>query len=553
MFFRTKKSGRYEYLQIVENRWEDGAPKQRVITTVGRLDQLRESGGLERLLASGARFSDNALLILAHRDGTAPVQATRSLGPAMIFERLWVETGCAKVIDELAKDRLFAFPVERAIFITVLHRIMASGSDRAAMAWLPDQVIQGVHSLELHHVYRSMAWLGEKLPDNEQKDATHAAPRCVKDQFEERLFSLRRHLFSSLDLVFFDTTSIYFEGEGGESLGQHGHSKDSRPDLHQMVVGVILNEEGHPVACELWPGNTSDVTTLIPVAKRLTQRFGIHHVCLVADRGMISAETITTLEKEGWSYILGARMRNQKEVRDTVLTQPETFQVVHPESKRQCDPSPLKVMEVMISTRRYVVCLNDAQARKDAADREAIVTALREQLKQGEKSLVGNKGYRRFLASDGANFSIDEEKIADEARYDGKWVLRTNTDLSPRDVALRYKQLWMVEATFRSAKTLLATRPVYHRQDETIRGHVFCSFLALILRKALLDHLDQHGVQTEWSTILSDLVALQEVEIQQDGKRFLLRTEARGVAGKVFQAVGVAMPPAVRNLTSATT
>ncbi|MBF0341094.1 MAG: transposase, partial [Magnetococcales bacterium] len=133
MFFRTKKSGRYEYLQIVENRWESGAPKQRVVATVGRSDQLRESGGLERLLASGARFAENALLILAHRDGTSPAKRSRSLGPALIFERLWMETGCARVIDELASERFFAFPLERAIFVTVLHRLMVSGSDRAAM------------------------------------------------------------------------------------------------------------------------------------------------------------------------------------------------------------------------------------------------------------------------------------------------------------------------------------------------------------------------------------------------------------------------------------
>lgn len=552
MFFRTKKSGRYEYLQIVENRWEGGASKQRVIATVGRLDQLRDSGGLDGLLASGARFSENALLILAHRDGTVPAQKTQSLGPAMIFERLWVETGCAKVIDELTRDRFFVFPLERAIFVTVLHRLMVSGSDRAAMAWLPDQAIPDIEGLELHHLYRAMAWLGEELPAHDQKGATPASPRCVKDQFEERLFALRRHLFSSLDLVFFDTTSIYFEGEGGDTIGHRGHNKDHRPDLNQMVVGAILNEEGDPIACELWPGNTADVTTLVPIAERLSQRFDIRHMCLVADRGMISAETIATLEENGWRYILGARMRNQKEVRDEVLAQSDVFQVVHPESKRRSDPSPLKVMEVQISEHRYVVCLNDTQARKDAADREAIVTALREQLKKGEKSLVGNKGYRRFLAAKGESFSIDEEKIADEARYDGKWVLRTNTNLPAAEVALRYKQLWMVESTFRSAKSLLTTRPVYHRQDETIRGHVFCSFLALILRKALLDHLENQGIQAEWNTILSDLSALQEVNIQQDGKSFLLRTEARGVAGKIFQAVGVAMPPAVRTFATPT-
>jgi hypothetical protein len=184
----------------------------------------------------------------------------------------------------------------------------------------------------------------------------------------------------------------------------------------------------------------------------------------------------------------------------------------------------LKVKEVWVGERRYVVCLNEEEARKDAADREAIVAALREQLRCGAKTLVGNKGYRRFLSgSDSPGFRIDEAKIAEDARYDGKWVLRTNTDLDAAEVALQYKRLWMVEQWFRSCKSLLQTRPIYHRRDETIRGHVFCSFLALVLRQELQARLEQRGHDPEWADVIGDLDRLQMVEVEQDGKRFLLR------------------------------
>ena len=203
--------------------------------------------------------------------------------------------------------------------------------------------------------------------------------------------------------------------------------------------------------------------------------------------------------------------------------------------------------------RRYVVRLNEDEARKDAADREAIVTALREQLRHGDKSLVGNKGYRRYLSDDGPRrFRIDEAKIAEDARYDGKWVLRTNTEFDSAEVALQYKRLWMVEHWFRSCQSLLQTRPIDHRCDETIRGHVFCSFLALILRQELQARLDARGHEFEWADVIGDLDRLQLVEVEQDGKRFLLRSEVQGTCGKVFQTVGVALPPTVQHIPVAT-
>jgi Transposase DDE domain len=549
MFFRTKTSGPRTYLQVVENRWEGGRSRQRVVATLGRLDQLQQSGQLDGLLVSGARLARSVLLLSEHAQGRLPTISIRRIGAALVFQRLWQQTGCQPVIQQLLKGRRFEFPIERAIFLTVLHRLFDPGSDRAADKWKDGYQIEGCEDLQLHYLYRAMGWLGDELPPTEQVDKTPFAPRCNKDLIEEALFARRRDLFTELQLVFFDTTSIYFEGQGGETIGQRGYSKDHRPDLKQMIVGAVLDGQGRPICCELWSGNTADVTTLIPVVDRLRARFGVTKVCIVADRGMISKETIQALENQqrGWQYILGARMRSQNEVKDEVLGRAGRYRVVHPQRQTSEDPAPLKVKEVLVEGRRYIVCLNEDEARKDAADREAIVASLREKLRSGEKSLIGNKGYRRYLSSTGPNhFQIDEAKIQQEARYDGKWVLRTNTDLETAEVALQYKRLWMVEAWFRSSKSLLQTRPIYHKCDETIRGHVFCSFLALVLRQELEDRLARDGHDFEWANVIQDLDRLQMVEVEQDGKRFLLRSEVQGTCGTVFRAAGVAVPPTVQ-------
>lgn len=549
MFFRTKKAGPRSYLQLVENHWHDGRPRQRVLATLGRLEQLQEQGAVDSLLRSGARFADKLLVLSAHERGQLPTIRTLRLGAVLIFERLWQESGCAAVLTQLLGERRFEFAVERAVFLTVLHRLLAPGSDRAADHWKDDYLLDGAADLQLHHLYRAMAWLGEELPAAQQHGSTRLVPLCTKDRIEEGLFQRRRDLFSHLQVVFFDTTSIYFEGEGGEELGQYGHSKDHRPDLHQMIVGAVLDSDGRPICCEMWPGNTTDVKTLIPIVDGLYQRFGILKVCIVADRGMISQETIDDLEQQGWPYILGARMRRSREVREQVLKDRGRFRVVHPKSANPQDPAPLKVKEVLVEDRRYVVCVNEDEVKKDRADREAIIAGLCEQLQRGDKSLVGNKGYRRYLKVAGSgHFAIDESKIAEEARYDGTWVLRTNTDLATAEVALQFKRLWLVEHWFRACKSLLETRPIYHQRDATIRGHVFCSFLALLLRHELQTRLTARGYAFEWANVVQDLERLQYVDVVQDGKRFRLRSELRGTCGRVFRAVGVAIPPTVQQL-----
>ena len=355
-----------------------------------------------------------------------------------------------------------------------------------------------------------------------------------------------RDLFSDLSGAFMDTTSLYFEGRGGETLGQNGHSKDYRPHLKQMIVGIIMDQAGRPVCSEMWPGNTTDVTTLIPVIDRLRQRFAIGRVCVVADRGMISAETIAALEARGLEYILGVRERSSKEVYDVVLRDPKpSIPLVIPRPRRP--DTELEAKEVRIGQRRYVVCRNLAEARRDAEVREAVLRGLRASLRSGDKALVGNSAYRRYLKTiSNDHFAIDLDEVEKDKRFDGIFVLRTNTDLNPLETMLCYKHLWTVEQTFRTAKHLLATRPIFHELDETIRGHVFCSFLALVLKKALEDRIAALGRSGSWPQIIADLDSLIETEIEQDGKRFVVRSAPGAAASLALRAAGVALPPTVR-------
>jgi len=371
MFVREKRIGPYTYIYLVETVREGGHVKQRIIRNLGRKEEVERRGDLDRLVLSATRLAQRSIVLSLLEQGTLPDLACHRIGPPLIFERLWRDTQCSAVLTELLAERDFDVPLERAVFLTVLHRLMVSGSDRACEQWRIDYRIAGAEGLHLHHLYRAMARLGEELPPAGQDGGT-LAPRCMKDLVEERLFARRRDLFADLSVVFMDTTSLHFEGEGGETLGECGHSKDYRPQLNQMIVAVIIDQNGRPVCSEMWPGNTADVTTLVPVVDRLRRRFGIGRVCFVADRGMISAATIAALEERGLEYILGVRERSSKEVRDIVLADPLPSVPLTVPHKGRPDTD-LQAKAVRHQGRRYIVCRNLVEAAQAARTREAVV------------------------------------------------------------------------------------------------------------------------------------------------------------------------------------
>jgi hypothetical protein len=548
MFVRVKKIGPYEYLYLVENAREGGRHVQRVIKALGRRDEIENSDLLDSLIASAARHSRRSIVLSRFYRGELAELRRRSIGANLVFGRLWEQTGCREVLQRHLHERQFGFEAERAIYLTVLHRLMVSGSDRHASTWRETVAVPGADTLTLDHAYKAMAWLGEDItaPGEGQR-------RSRTDEIEEALYAHRRSLFGEIAVAFFDTTSLYFEGRGGATLGQRGHSKDFRPQLNQVVLGIVLDEQDRPIASFLWPGNTADVITLLPVVERLRSRFGVGRICVVADRGMIAAATIAAFEAQGIDYILGVRERSSKEVRETVLEDDGVaVPLIIPRQKGETE---LAVKEVKPAGRRYIVCRNEEEARRDAETRAKLLSDLERKLAQGDKTLVANVGYRRFLAApEGRGFAIDPAKVEADAAFDGLFVLRTNMKLSALAVVLRYRNLLAVEQSFLASKALLATRPVFHRTDAAIRGHIFCTFLALVLRKELLDRLAARGATLpEWQHMIDDLADLSTVEVEQDGRRALLRTAPRASINPLCRALELALPPVFQEMPSSET
>ena len=536
MFFRIKTVGSHQYLQIVHSVREGKKVRQRVLGTLGRFDELKASGRLDALMRSGLRHCEDFAVIDAHKAGETKPVAVR---------RIWAGPGLRTALEGERHPGSFA-----------IHTQGSALRVRCRTGHLSDCLLQedrGRGELEpkvWSCIIFTERWLFWEIPLSSLKSRL-VRFACTKDLIEESLFDSRRDLFTEVDLVFFDTTSLYFEGEGGQSIGKRGHNKDHRPDLKQMVVGIAVDVQGRPMCCEMWPGNTADVTTLVPIVQRMRERFRLREITVVADRGMVSKATLEVFEKSDppVHYVIGVRMRRQKEVNLSVLDSCEPWFESVPERSNAKDPSPLKVKDVWVENRRYIVCLNEEERRKDAHDREAIVAHLKEQLRRGDKSLVGNKGYRRFLKVEGKDhFALDEEQIEADARYDGLWVLRTNTVYNAETVAHVYKNLWTVEAIFRTTKSILETRPIYHRWNETICGHVFCSFLALLLKHDLESRMRQAGMQWEWAEVIRGLDNLHQVEANFQGRSFLFRSQLQANASAAIRAAGVALPPTLREL-----
>lgn len=525
MFVRLKrvKSGSrsYRYLQLVENRRDGDRVRQRVVGSLGQLEQLQESGDLERVIRQLVERCPSVRIAQAEAHGGLEVLDDKTWGPVLVFDRVWEELGLKKLLPQLASRQKLTFDFERMVFAQVLQRLVAPGSDLAGSKWVQTVHEPSFAKLRLQHFYRSLGVLWHQ-----------------KTKIEDALFHRGLDLFNSeLDLVFFDTSSTYFEGVSLDGWAKLGKSKDHRPDHLQLVISVVMRRDGFPICCEIWPGNTSDMKTLQPTIEALRKRFRIRKVVFVCDRGMASEANLGAMTAAGYEYIVGVKMRRLTEVRDEVLARAGRYQDVSEN---------LQVKEVWVEDRRYVICFNPDEARKDAADREKLVAQLRDKLKNGNaKTLLNNRGYRRFVQLANAAASIDETEVAADARFDGKYVLRTTTSLPADEVAQAYKQLSAIERLWRELKDVVEVRPVFHHWErDNVKGHIFVCFLALYVAAHLRHKLAAAGLKLPWDDVVRDLCEVRAITIRVQQDRFLMRSPFKGTVGKVFSAVGV-RPPAI--------
>ena len=531
MFVRIKtiaqNGHRYEYLQIVRSVRDGGRVRQELVASLGRRDLLVATGKLDGLVQALARFSTRLRVVEAAKDERFVAREAKSWGPALVFGRLWEQQGLPEILERHAEGRRFGFEPERVAFALALQRLCAPGSDLQGAAWAETVEAPGFADLALHHFYRTVPWLA-----------------AIRHALEQDLFFQNRDLFSGeLDLVFIDTTSVYFYRAGESGLLRHGYSRDRRPELPQLVLSVAVDGQGWPVAFDVLPGNTADVDALGQAVARFRTRFRIRRAVAVADRGMFGQATLALLRDHAtapFDYILGCPLRRERTIAREVLARPGRYQQV---------ADNLEVKEVKLGVRRYVVCRNPIEAKQDAADREALLAKLRQTLAHdGPKAVVGNRGFARYLKIAKGSVTLNEAAIAREARLDGKFVLTTSTDLAAAAVAKAYKSLWRVERAFREVKSTLDLRPIFHQRDDSVIGHIVGCFLALRLEVDLHRRLDAKGLAAPWPDLMRDLTRLQAVIVDLDGTRYRLRTDCVGHAAKAFQAAGVAIPTTVTAL-----
>ncbi len=524
MFVRVKKfSGKHttrQYLQVVESYREEGKMRQRVLCTLGRVERLRD-GGLDALIQGLTKFSKNLTVIQASQDLLA--DWSKEYGAVLVFRKLWEELKMDQILKGHLKSHRYKSNVGEAIFALVLNRILEPCSKRRAELWLEEVYEPRFSKLKLQHFYRSLDFLDKHKPG-----------------IEEELFCEVKDLFNlPLDIVFYDTTSVYFEGEGPEGLAKKGYSKDKRPDLNQILVGILMTKEGIPIGCEVFPGNCYDGSTLKHALEILSKRFNLRRVIFVGDRAMVSQDNLCSLEELRYEYILGVKMRKLRDVNKEVLSRAGRYHLVN---------ESLWVKKVKVGEARYVLCFNPEEAKRDAEERKVIVDNLEEKIKSGSLRKVLKGDAQRYLKLEKETFSLNYEKIEKEARYDGKYVLRTNTELSAEEVALAYKNLWLVENTFRNLKDILKIRPVFLWTPARVRGHVFVCFLAFLLTVTLGKKLLAIGIKESLWTVIKDVRGVKAIKLWLKNESYLVRTELKGTAHLAFKAVGLSPPARVKSL-----
>jgi len=536
------------YLQLAHNRRVGGVTRAEVLVNLGREDEL-DVEALKRLAASIDRYTgaDGAL------EGVAEgfvVTDSRPLGGAWLLDGLWRELGVAKALSKVLGARRFSTDVERVLFALVANRCLDPCSKLAAAEWATkDASIPGLAAMDDDQAYRAMDLLVEADAQAEVQEAV--------------FFATADLLNLEVDLLFFDTTSTYFERDEPDGAGQdgepafraYGHSKDSRPDLPQVIIGLAVTREGIPVRVWVWPGNTNDMSVLGEVKDDL-RGWRLGRVVTVVDRGFSSKENLRYLTRAGGHWIAGERMRNGSADAQTALSRPGRYQQVREN---------LRVKEVTVgdgeAATRYVICHNPAEAERDQALRADTITRLRAELERiaaarakaknpkdteahhrAECALRDHRSLGRYLRqTTTGRLVIDAKKIKAEERLDGKYLLSTSDpDLSAEDVALGYKNLLEAERGFRDMKSTLELRPVFHRLEHRIRAHVLICWLGLLLIRVA----ERQTGQT-WRRIALELGRLQLITLTGPDGTVEQTTPASPLATQILAAVKVAAPPRI--------
>lgn len=523
MFLRTKtvKNGdgtKREYLLLVESRRVNGKIQQKTLSNFGRVDVLSKSGLADMIAGKISEYCQTKELIDLAQEGQA--DWSKEYGSVYLLRNLWERVGFSDLFYTYLQRYRKRTDLAEAIFLLVAGRLLDPGSERYTYAWKKSVYEPKWDSFEIQHLYRALDFLIDH-----------------KRSLEEAIYSKTVDLFNhELDLMMFDTTSLKYWGEGTDSnILAHGHSKERRQDLKQLIIGILMTKDGIPVAHEVWPGNTADVKSFQELLRTVKSRYKIGKLIWVCDRGMISQENLNLLNEWGQEYIFGVKMRQfSREKRAQLLTRSNLTQVAHN----------LFVREVEIKGQgRYIVCYNPEEAEHERNKREYFKKIIQDKIEQSTmKEWIMKNGYKKYIDILDGEIKLNEERLEKEEFYDGYWVLLTNTKLRSHDAALYYKGLWQIEAGFKSLKNELETGPVYHHLDRRIRAHVFICFLALVLKCVLKNKIKNISAKTCFSEVFNAVKGIKAVKLTTPKQEIIFRTEFPPLANVAFQAAGIAPP-----------
>jgi len=523
MYLKTTKQKNKDgserlYLQLVEGYREGKTVKQKVLCNIGRIDKMIEKGQIDRMIEMLVEFSQTYNL-----NKFQPELFNENViyqGPMIIFRKLWKELGLKEIMSDILPEKENKFNSIKAIEQMVLSRLVEPTSKRALgfesnKFSMPDEEVFSVHQF-----YRAMDELYPYIEEIENK------------LFEQRPYDLFNQ---KLDVVFFDTTSVKFYGENPDVLMKHGHSKEKRRDLCQMVVGLLVDCMGIPIGHKIFTGNSVDVKVLKPVVEEFKQRFRINKVILIADKGLMSEDNLNLLKEIGWQYIICGKLKNEKYIKETILksTVPYTFIEEN-----------LLIKEIYNeeNSMRYILCYNPIEGWEKYESRKSMIDKLNEYEGKDTKVLVNNKGYKSYIKSGISKIMVDRAKIQEEVRYDGRYILKTNCELPSEEVVYYYKSIIKVEQCFHQLKGVELIAPVYHWTERRVRTHVFICFLALLIWQIFVEKIKAYDGRLHERDIWRSITNMLATVIQLDNKRYLVRQEPSQEAIQGFKACNAAIP-----------
>ena len=553
----TKAKGKlYRYVKIVENYWYKGQSRQRVVANLGNLEKFKNKE-LENLIKGLARICEREDLNVEN----LKTKKSPRYADILVARHLWKELGLDKLIDGYMRHTEAEMPVELISFLMVANRLIKPKSKLATCSWYKEKVyLPELENTNFapHDFYRSMDYLEEMKEDIE------------KDLYYEicDLFTLE------LNLVFYDTTSSYFEGKG-PPLAKHGKSKDHRPDKHQIVIGLLVTDEGIPIAHKVFEGDKPDKATVIETINDLKKRFSLKRVIFVADRGMVSQANLDYIEEQSFSYIVTLKKRRlneaKKAIEATFADLEEKRKKYEEEKKNKSEEEEEKLLFSEYKADdgpRYLVCLNPEKRKDDKIYRE-------KRIKKGEKNLEKIKRSiesgqlkdretilkKATLALDKTNrkyfsysspknglfsYSLIKEVLQEEKRLDGIFIIKSTAyDLSPQQLIRQYKNLTGVEKAFKEIKDFLRLRPIRHHEDNRVRAHVFICVLSYLLEKILEKKMRQTHLMITAREALDRLDDIRVAKNEIAGKVFLCPIESRARHKEVLRAVGIKNIPRI--------